>query len=194
MDDDSFYVLLWRNIHAPEPNLLLRLAISIVTASILLAIGLTGAWGFAHSTGCSYVLDEHIATAMVLAAVCWLGMLIAIWRPMQRGRRFVVPAIATIALTVACVGGMCAIDGLLHSRDEDFLTLAVLFMGSAAVILVWLPTMQRLLRGKSVVGPDNQVRVHCPSCGYSLIGLRNLRCPECGTEFTIDRIDSVAGI
>ena len=48
--------------------------------------------------------------------------------------------------------------------------------------------MQRLLRGKSVVGPDNQVRVHCPSCGYSLIGLRNLRCPECGTEFTIDEL------
>jgi hypothetical protein len=188
MDYDGFYVLLWRDLRAPEPNLLLRLAISIVMALMLLALGLAGAWGFAHSTGCRWVLDEHIVTAMVLASICWFVMLMVIWRPMRRGRRFVVPSIATIALAVASLAGMFAIDELLRSRDEDFLMMAVLFMGSAAVILVWLPTMQRLLRGKSVIGPDNLVSVHCPHCGYSLIGLRNLRCPECGTEFTIDEL------
>ena len=42
--------------------------------------------------------------------------------------------------------------------------------------------------GRPVVGRDNLVRVKCPECGYSLIGLRDLRCPECGATFTIDEL------
>ena len=114
----------------PNPICLLRLAISIVTALILLALSLSGAWGFAHLTGCRWVLDEHIVTALVLAAVCWFGMLIAIWRPMRRGRRFVVPAIATLALAVASIAGMFAIDEIAPLARRGFsCTIAVLFYG-----------------------------------------------------------------
>ena len=28
--------------------------------------------------------------------------------------------------------------------------------------------------------------VRCGSCGYSLVGLREVRCPECGWQSTID--------
>lgn len=28
----------------------------------------------------------------------------------------------------------------------------------------------------------------CPSCGYSMRGLYEARCPECGAEFTIDQL------
>ena len=31
-------------------------------------------------------------------------------------------------------------------------------------------------------------RVPCPTCGYDLTGLRGTRCPECGTEFTLDQL------
>ena len=30
--------------------------------------------------------------------------------------------------------------------------------------------------------------VPCPSCGYNLRGLREARCPECGSSFTIEQL------
>lgn len=37
------------------------------------------------------------------------------------------------------------------------------------------------------------MRVHCPQCGCSLIGLTELRCPECGARFTIDKLIGAQG-
>jgi predicted Zn-ribbon and HTH transcriptional regulator len=28
----------------------------------------------------------------------------------------------------------------------------------------------------------------CPNCGYNLTGLREARCPECGSQFTLDEL------
>ena len=28
----------------------------------------------------------------------------------------------------------------------------------------------------------------CPTCGYNLTGLKGTRCPECGSEFTLDQL------
>jgi len=42
--------------------------------------------------------------------------------------------------------------------------------------------------GRELLDPDGQVAVRCPKCDYRLIGLKQLRCPECGMEFTIDEL------
>ncbi len=39
-------------------------------------------------------------------------------------------------------------------------------------------------RARIVTGDD----VPCPSCGYNLRGLREARCPECGSSFTIEQL------
>jgi hypothetical protein len=188
MENESFYISLWRSLRAPEPNLAMRLAMSIVAALVLGAGGIVAAWAYAQFYGNGYVRDEQAAVAMSLAGASWFVVLILIWRPMRYGRQIAVPTITTLAIIVAAIGGSVAIDELLNRRDEEMLILAVLLLGGAVIILVWLPTAQRLLRGRPVVGPDDLVLVSCPGCGYSLIGLRNLRCPECGTEFTIDEL------
>ena len=188
MENESFYLSLWRSLRAPEPNLVMRLAMSIVAALVLGAGGVAGAWAYAQFYGNGYVRDEQAAVAMALAGACWFVVLILMWRPMRYGRQIAVPTITTLAIIVAAIAGSAAIDELLNRRDEEMLILAVVLLGTAIVILVWLPTAQRLLRGRPVVGPDDLVLVSCPRCGYSLIGLRNLRCPECGTEFTIDEL------
>ena len=28
----------------------------------------------------------------------------------------------------------------------------------------------------------------CPTCGYNMSGLKGTRCPECGSEFTLDAL------
>jgi hypothetical protein len=192
VENENIYLSLWRNLRTPERNLILRLAVSLASGLLLLAVGLAGAWASARLGGgggrsMGYVRDAHIMVALFLVGVCWLVLLVLIWSRMRHGRQFVVPAIATVGVGVLGIGAAAAIDEFLH-RDEEFLMGAVGFLSAAVVILVWLPTVQRLLRGRPVVGPDDLVLVNCPRCGYSLIGLRNLRCPECGAEFTIDEL------
>lgn len=51
--------------------------------------------------------------------------------------------------------------------------------------LVWRESARERadrLRGHDIHG------VHCPACGYSLTGLREARCPECGAQYTIDQL------
>ena len=69
----------------------------------------------------------------------------------------------------------------------------MILIAGGIVILVWLPVALRLQRGKPVIGADNQVDVHCPSCGYSLVGLHQARCPECGWQTTLDELFRIAG-
>ncbi len=188
MENDGPYRALWRDLRAPEPNVLLRVAVSLASGLFLLAGACGGAWVFACLTSGGWVLDDHIIAAMFLAAILWFGTLTVAWRPIRSGRRYVLPSIATLALALLAIGGSAAVDVLFYFRSDEFLIGAILLLSGAAIILVWLPTVQVWLHGRPVVGADNLVRVHCPRCGYSLIGLRNLRCPECGEEFTIDEL------
>ena len=57
------------------------------------------------------------------------------------------------------------------------------------VLLVPLFALFVILAGIS--GRDRIVTaedVPCPSCGYNLRGLREARCPECGSSFTIEQL------
>lgn len=67
------------------------------------------------------------------------------------------------------------------------------FVGSVTAPLLWLvatvviwreTTTERAqrLRGAARGG------VACPTCGYNLTGLTTTRCPECGTQFTLDEL------
>jgi hypothetical protein len=67
------------------------------------------------------------------------------------------------------------------------------FIGCVTAPLLWLvgcvlvwkerPTerIQRLQSGGTKV-------LVCPSCGYNLTGLREVRCPECGLQMTLDEL------
>jgi predicted RNA-binding Zn-ribbon protein involved in translation (DUF1610 family) len=199
MEDESFYSSLWRNLRSTERYLVLRLAVSLASGLLLLSAATAAAWVAAQFGNAGYrgrVRDEHVLVALLLASICWLVMLVPIWSRMRHGKRFIVPAITTVCVSILTIGSMAAIDEFL-ARDEEFLMTAVGLLGLAVVILVWLPTAQRAIRGRPVVGRDGLVQVNCPQCGYSLIGLRDLRCPECGTEFTIDeliRAQSYSGV
>ena len=195
MDEEPFYASIWRDLRAPEPNLVVRASVSLMAGLVLAAVTVLGLWAWAHlirSPG-HWIRDEELAVAALAGSTCWFAALIGIWRPMQKGRAFVLPSIVTLAIGVGVIAGSIAIDVLLRVRDEEVLMFSLALVGGAALILTWLPTARRLLRGRPVLGADHQVRVRCPTCGYSLIGLRDLRCPECGTTFTIDELIRAQG-
>ena len=61
------------------------------------------------------------------------------------------------------------------------LTATVLWL--MATIFVWRETPAERSARLARAGADTLV---CPSCGYNLTGLREARCPECGTTFTLN--------
>ena len=52
-------------------------------------------------------------------------------------------------------------------------------------VLVWKETPHERLEWLQA---QDTGEVACPICKYCLTGLRETRCPECGTEFTIDEL------
>src|SRR5829696_3439901 len=51
---------------------------------------------------------------------------------------------------------------------------------------IWRPSVPwngRRARGKFVA-----VSIVCPKCGYSLTGLAEARCPECGSQYTLGEL------
>ena len=71
--------------------------------------------------------------------------------------------------------------------------LAALFGGGVVpiawvliTVLLWRETPRERFERLAGLGPGRSVS--CPVCGYSLAGLREARCPECGTHFTLDQL------
>jgi hypothetical protein len=54
-----------------------------------------------------------------------------------------------------------------------------------ATVLIWRETPAERVARLARLGRDAVV---CPICGYNLAGLREARCPECGTQFTLDKL------
>jgi hypothetical protein len=54
-----------------------------------------------------------------------------------------------------------------------------------ATVFIWRESAQERAARLSHAGKDSIV---CPTCGYNLTGLKESRCPECGTQFTLDQL------
>lgn len=191
MEPDIGIRAVFRGLRRGEAGVWTRLATSLICAQFLAAAALAGAWGFAllrsRSAGTySHVRDEELAVAFALAGGLWLIALAWIWRDAGGGRLPVRAIIGTAGVAVFTVLAGIALDELLHRIEEEYLIGALVLAATAVVAMIWVPAIQRLRLGRPVVDAEDLVNVHCPECGYSLIGLRELRCPECGTNYTID--------
>jgi hypothetical protein len=121
-------------------------------------------------------------------AVYWL----VLWRGVVRWtrRRVLMTAGAT---GLALVGGAAfgAVSLAINPRMPP--PIAILLGGGfvpivwvLATVLVWTETRaERADRLRALGGPR---AVTCPVCGYSLTGLMEARCPECGGRFTLDQL------
>jgi ssDNA-binding Zn-finger/Zn-ribbon topoisomerase 1 len=58
-------------------------------------------------------------------------------------------------------------------------------MWMASTALVWRETRVERRRRIARRGAGH---VTCPECDYDLTGLREARCPECGTRYTLDQL------
>src|SRR4051812_12886770 len=128
------------------------------------------------------------AVVYLFIGVYWL----ALWRGVVRWtrRRVGMTALATL---LALVGGVAfgALSLAINFRMPP--QFAILLGGGfvpivwvLATVLVWTETRaERADRLRALGGPR---AIACPVCGYSLTGLTEARCPECGGRFTLDQL------
>jgi hypothetical protein len=135
------------------------------------------------------VTEEVVAWLSVLASLLFIGITAWIWtrgkRKFQRVFRGVAWSLGVIVVTI----GLSVAAGVGFQGDEEFIVSGILFLGLAALIVVWLQiwrlsSHQRPWHNKA----DGKLDLHCPACGYRMIGLKEARCPECGAVYTVDEL------
>lgn len=134
-----------------------------------------------------HVRDADLAMSFAGAAAVWGGLLWWIWRGQGRQNSLINPIVGTFVVAGAAFGIGVALDEFVR-REEEYLIGATVLIAGAVISIIWMRYVTAFLRGNPVLGRDRQVNVICPECGYSLVGLNSLRCPECGETFTIDQL------
>ena len=131
--------------------------------------------------------ESFLAAGLVtgsLFVLCWIRLW---YREVNwSGKRWLwtVLAVAGAVVLAAVVYG--AVLALQRYANElaavlAFLCWGVVWIGCTAI--VWRETgAERIERLR---GSRGRV-LSCPKCGYNMTGLYEARCPECGTQFTLD--------
>ena len=135
--------------------------------------------------------NEELAF-LFAGVLTWAGLAwywISIWRQTvkwtpQRTNRTMLAALA--AALVGLVAG--AMTGAMEEGFGFFIGSVVPpLLWVVGTVLVWRETdAERAVRLRAA-GKDGP-GIPCPTCGYDMTGLKSTRCPECGSEFTIDEL------
>ena len=116
---------------------------------------------------------------------------VVLWHDMVpwNRRRVTLTAVATV---LSLAGGVAVGLGCLAVTRMVPPQLAVLIGGGTvpitwvlSTVLLWRETAAERLSRLTAHGMP---AIACPLCGYSLAGLTEARCPECGGRFTLEQI------
>jgi hypothetical protein len=179
---------LWSALSRPQQaGAGMRIILSLISGLVCSAGAMVGAWCYSMRVGRSYVTDDCLGISFALAGLVWMAFLGLVWRGMARGVRIGRAIGATIVIWLNAIAFSVWLDRAIIGQEE-YLIGGIVLLAGAITIYAWAPILLGLGAKKPVISPEDLVNVECPSCGYSLIGLRELRCPECGAGFAIDEL------
>jgi hypothetical protein len=163
------------------------LAAAALAVSFLLA-GMVPAWSRSYRRGPAPT-DDLVAGTLALTSLLYIAALVWIWTRSQRRPKHEFWRAAWMSLLVAIAVAVLGFfidttDPFRSSFDE--LMIALLCLGGAALLMIWLQAARRFAHGRPLRDPDGLLDVRCPTCGYRMVGLHESRCPECGTAYTLD--------
>ena len=150
----------------------------MVYLSVYVALNEYFEWDYQHR---SNVIAGFVTWAFV--GVYWYR----IWRPSVpwNGRRargtFVAVAVALVVGIV--LGGMGWFSNQYVGSAIGSITAPLAWL--AAAVVAWRETDEERAARLGKLAADSIV---CPKCGYSLTGLAEARCPECGSQYTLGEL------
>jgi hypothetical protein len=172
------------------------LAIFVIPlASIVYLVGwrLFQAWAWRHYYyGSPWATEEW--SFIVAGALGWIfvgAWWFLLWRKSVRwtGGRIVFTLAATGLSLLMAAAVYSLVKNIVDSNFGSFI-------GSTCAPMLWLVGTifaWRETRAERAERVSRSTRgaVACPTCGYNLTGLREARCPECGSQFTLDQLLAV---
>lgn len=193
---------MWRDVQTGDAGWAARLGVSLVAAAGLAALAMvvlavadallppitrqyTRSDGIVRTSYYSPIRDEHVAIALAFAGAAWCFMLTRIWATYRRYRTVIRTTFGVIAVWVVAVP-ICVLIDKFVGRSEEFWIAACILAACAASILLVTSASYKAKSGRAIANSAGEVNLNCPNCGYSMIGLNEARCPECGTQFTLD--------
>ena len=136
--------------------------------------------------------------ALELCAVVLVGVWFLLWRgrvewnTRRRGRTLVF-ALLTLASPAAWFipDGNTVVGARFAELWNAVRAMLPFFAASlwlAGTAWTWRSTGMRVRAQLQAAGINMEQLLVCPQCGYKLMGLREVRCPECGWNTTVDDI------
>jgi hypothetical protein len=121
------------------------------------------------------------------------GLFVAAWTLVWRSQVAWTPSRKALTmLSVLWSVGIAFLPGMLLAmvtQDEDvgivFGGLFWLLAWVASTTLIWRETARERGARLHTLGYGTVI---CPGCSYNMTGLREARCPECGTQYTLDEL------
>jgi hypothetical protein len=141
---------------------------------------------FRRDEGIGFIL-AGVATA---AFVAWYWLFI--WRQTVQWTPQRVSRTLYAGLGAAIVGAIIgALMGTMESGFGFFIGTSIPpLLWMVATVLVWRETQPERAERLRALGRDRVggPGIPCPVCNYDMTGLKSTRCPECGSEFTLDEL------
>jgi hypothetical protein len=169
-------------------RLIARLVLAMLILPLTGAVFVLALGAFVGRSGPPAPAAIAIIWAVVYTFVATYWVLL--WRDLvrwNRARKLNTVLAGPLALLAGVVAGSVLL-GISHAP-----TAAGMFVGGGVVpivwvlttVLVWRETPQERMERITAAGTDS---ICCPVCGYNMTGLRESRCPECGSRFTLDQL------
>jgi uncharacterized paraquat-inducible protein A len=155
-------------------------------AGVLYTIAFTGCmesrvFGYRYREEPGFVFAGCLTWAFI--TVYWL----ALWRKSVRwtGERVTRTLGCFLAAAVVAVMIGSATSNIGRGIGYFVATVTAPLLWQLGTVLIWRETPAERTARLSGAGANAIV---CPTCGYNLTGLKSTRCPECGSEFTLDQL------
>lgn len=131
--------------------------------------------------------ELYLYTALSSCAILFVGWM-GIWRRSvywSASRR-----LGTLIATIVCIAMAFAVTFFIDQSTARWAGAGSMF-GAIVWAYTWVPATLIIWRDRaSDLGIKNgdigSISPRCVNCGYNLTGLREARCPECGTQYTLD--------
>jgi hypothetical protein len=133
-------------------------------------------WPYEDEVGMPFVLSNALAAGVLLIGWWAVWRTLVHWTAARVGLTILAAASAVSAAWLVVLSNDALLGSNVHAVHPWDL-------GGLLAAGVWIGATAYLWRG----GPTRHIaKLPCPRCGYDLRGLHEARCPECGTQYTLD--------